>query len=444
MEILALLKPLGDRMNEVEELRLRVAQLENENLQLMKRLLQLEQRLAAYENANTPPSKQRFRKKKEGESSGKLGRPPGAEGSTRPTPKPDEVVEVKREMCPSCHKPLGKPNFFETKTIEELPEPQPVKVTEYKLAHYICTCGEHVIAEHSDCPKRGRFGPNLQAEVAAMKFDERLPMKKICDSFMARYGVKLTPATVLEILNRVKNKLQPDYEKLKQRVYAAKNVNADETTFRVNGKDRWLWVFKTASEAVFLLRESRGKKVIAEILKEKTDRTIGSDGYSAYAAFATHQQRCWAHLIRPLKFITEEDEKFRPFLEELRGFYHALKLRVAMKPPPEKRREIAEESEEWLMQFTDATSSHKELRKFTTYCRNGMDSWLTFVENDGIEPTNNCCEQILREQIVIRKIIGQLRNEKGVGIYETVASLIATWKLRGLNPRVQLAAAVRS
>jgi transposase/IS1 family transposase len=431
-------------MNEVEELRLRVAQLEKENLELRKKLLEFEKRLAIYENANTPPSKQRFRKKQKEEGSGKLGRPKGAEGSTRPTPQPTETIDVTTDSCPKCKRLLGDPDFVETKIIEEIPEPQPVKVTGFKIAHYNCACGEHIVAKHPDCPETGRFGPRLQAEVAAMKFDERLPMKKICSSLMARYGLKLTPASILEILNRVRKKVEGKYESLKGRVYAAKNVNADETTYRVNGKDWYLWIFKTISDVVFLLRNSRGKKVVEEILKAKTSRTVGSDGYSVYSDFGTSQQRCWSHLIRQLKYAAEENEKFRPFLEELRKFYHELKLKVAKKPPPHIRKKIVLSSIEWLQYFIDAARSHPELRKFATYCQNGMNQWFTFVENDGIEPTNNSCEQLLREQIVIRKIIGQLRNEKGIGIYEVLASLIATWKLQGLNLRSQLVAALRS
>ena len=71
-----------------------ILELKKELLRLHKENLALKQRLVAYENANTPPSKQRFIKKKEGKSSGKLGRPTGAKGSTRPVPKPTEIIDV--------------------------------------------------------------------------------------------------------------------------------------------------------------------------------------------------------------------------------------------------------------------------------------------------------------------------------------------------------------
>jgi hypothetical protein len=53
----------------------------------------------------------------------------------------------------------------------------------------------------------------------------------------------------------------------------------------------------------------------------------------------------------------------------------------------------------------------------------------------GVEPTNNRAERTLRELVVQRKIIGTLRNEKGIFIYETLPTLLATWKQRGLDPQ---------
>jgi hypothetical protein len=59
----------------------------------------------------------------------------------------------------------------------------------------------------------------------------------------------------------------------------------------------------------------------------------------------------------------------------------------------------------------------------------------------GVEPTNNRAERTLRELVVQRKIIGTLRNEKGI-IYETVPTLLATWKQRGLDPQGELSGAL--
>jgi hypothetical protein len=43
--------------------------------------------------------------------------------------------------------------------------------------------------------------------------------------------------------------------------------------------------------------------------------------------------------------------------------------------------------------------------------------------------------------VVQRKIIGTLRNERGI-IYETLPTLLATWKQRGLDPQGELSRAL--
>jgi hypothetical protein len=76
--------------------------------------------------------------------------------------------------------------------------------------------------------------------------------------------------------------------------------------------------------------------------------------------------------------------------------------------------------------------------KVVTYLRNGQPWWLTFLANPGREATNNRGERGLRESIVIRKIIGTLRNWKGAGAFARLLSVLGTWKLRDENPATRL------
>lgn len=147
---------------------------------------------------------------------------------------------------------------------------------------------------------------------------------------------------------------------------------------------------------------------------------------------------------RELEFVAEKFEKLKPMLENLRLFFHGLKEKVASKSPPDVRKQMVADSKKWLEQFISVAKSHCELKGFATYAENGMPWWFTFVEYEDVDPTNNSAEQALREMIIMRKIIGTLRNKRGTGIYEVLASVFATWKARGLNPQHELAAVLRS
>jgi hypothetical protein len=106
---------------------------------LKAKISELEARLAQYENAHIPPSLRRGRNRKKDldkNNKGRLGQKIGHKGVTRPYAAPDRQVEVTIDRCPDCGADLGAPFRIDLKIIEEIPEPQPIIVTEYKIGHY--------------------------------------------------------------------------------------------------------------------------------------------------------------------------------------------------------------------------------------------------------------------------------------------------------------------
>src|SRR3989338_6231646 len=138
---------------EVERLRKENVQLKEENKELEKKVVGLEQQLSFFKNPHMPPSKQVF-KKRVPQASEKLGAPRGHEGATREIPEPTETIDHFLTKCPNCNDTLGKPFDVEERIIEEVPEPQPVKITRHFIGFYDCkNCG--VIAAETGLPKEG-------------------------------------------------------------------------------------------------------------------------------------------------------------------------------------------------------------------------------------------------------------------------------------------------
>ena len=172
-----------DEEETIKQLQNAIDQLKCENELLKELIRELEARLAKYENAHTPPSLKRGGRRKKTQNKGGKGKPgqkKGHKGVTRPLAKPDKQVDVTKDRCPDCGTELGDPFRVESKIIEEVPEPQPVTVTEYKIAHYTCSCCQkEVIATDAGCPKEGMFGNNTIAQAALLKYEDRLPHRKI-------------------------------------------------------------------------------------------------------------------------------------------------------------------------------------------------------------------------------------------------------------------------
>jgi transposase len=421
-----------------------IRQLQNENTQLKREIellkghiAYLEARLAQYENAHTPPSKKRGGNRKKDHIEGERGKPGqkvGHKGLTRPIAKPDREVQVTKDLCPDCGVKLGDPFRIESKIIEEIPEPQPATVTEYKICHYICPCcRKEVVGTDPGCPNEGMFGNNTIAHVALLKYGDRLPHRKIRDTLKRVYGLVISPATILDLTRRAADSVQSDYDVILNRIRNAPVLYIDETSIEVQGKNHWIWVFTTQAETFFVIRKSRGMKVLLEVLTRRFKGTIVCDGWKSYSGFTNRIQRCWVHLLRESKDLAGKIPEAVPLHEALKNLYDQLIDALKSDPPPKVRRILWYLARARLNQLLDKEYANLKVKNFMGKISNGFEFWFTFVIQPGVEPTNNRAERALREHVVLRKIIGTLRNSKGTSIHERLMTVLATWSLQGLD-----------
>jgi transposase len=117
---------------------------------------------------------------------------------------------------------LESPFLIEPKIIEENPEPQPVMIIEYKIAHYKCPrFRKEVIAKDANCPHEGKFGNNIIAQATILKYLDRLPQRKIQDTLKRLHGLKISPATILNLTRRAAEVVQMDYNQILNRIQNA-------------------------------------------------------------------------------------------------------------------------------------------------------------------------------------------------------------------------------
>jgi len=418
---------LYKRLNQLEE---ENRKLKKQILEILKKNAELERRLLAYENAHTPPSKQRFKKNPPSEPKGKVGAKVGHEKWEREQPQPTETIEHSETHCPRCNHQLGKPIKVNRKIVEDIPEPQPVIVTEHLINHYKCKhCGKIII------PKvklpQGSFGYNLQTEIALLNVDSRLPLRKIKSILKRTHKLIITDAQICKMLRNTSKKLSKEQQKNIQLLRASPFVHADETGMRVEGKNYYLWVFTNGQTTVFTITKTRSQKTIKEILGENYSGIIICDGWNAYSTYTNKIQRCWAHILREAKYLTEKIPLFKIFYERLCEMFKQIK--ELLNEPIEKRKPEYENLYKQLQEILNCMDSHKEYKKLATTIRNGGKHWFTCLLYPNIEPTNNLAEQTIREPIIRRKIFGCLRNQKGTETFSTLTSLITTWKQLGLE-----------
>src|SRR3989344_105383 len=410
---------------------------------LLKEIEDLKRRLLIYENAHTPPSQKKFPERKQS-TSGKIGAPKGHPGITREKKEPTERINVEAVQCLHCHDLLDKPYKQEKRIVEEIPDPQPVRVIEFLVNHYKCpTCNKITIARHPNLPQEGNLGNNLQAQIALMKYEDRLPHRKIVQTLNRQYPLGLTPSTILEVTNRVAKKVEPEYNKIKCIIRNSPNVYSDETGHKVQGQKFWLWGIAIKIAVLFAIRKRRCREVLQELLGEKYGGIISCDGWSTYSCYSKNLQRCWAHLLREAEYLAEKHESAKLFYKELKEIYLAVD-KVTEEDSLKRRKELHEKCILQMERLASRMDAYTELRKFAVTIKNGKEYFFTRILHPFVESTNNRAERALREPIVQRKIIGTLRNEKGIRITEVLLSVFMTWRMQKLNTYDELRRALSS
>jgi len=419
----------------IRKLESKIQNLEKENKELKEKINNLEKRLRLYENPHTPSSQRRFKGGSKGNTPrGKRGAPRGHKGATRKILEPDEVISVTIDQCPFCGCNPGEPKEIETAIIEELPPPRKIKVTQYEFHRYECQhCGSRFTTNHRDCPQEGVFGVNLLTYITMLRFHLRGVLRRIQSYLHHLCGFDISVKGIHDILLRVGEACKKEYHRLLHRVRTARWRYTDETGFHVNGEKWWLWNFRTdCGDSLVVIRKSRGRKVLKEVHGENICGADVVDGWRAYN-YLENVQRCWAHLLREVDDYQEKSVNGKRLSEEIHQKYQRLKDFLGKDPPMNVRKKQKDIWDQELAELVENYSCFDELQKPLKYIKFGLGCWYTCLLYPGMEPTNNLGEQAIREHVVMRKIIGTFRSERGSENYQYIASMFATWRLQGKN-----------
>ena len=458
-ELLSRFLQMEEKIDELEEkLDQKNERIEEQHEQIeeqQERIEELETRLRKYENPHTPPSKRRSGTdesptEQDDEDDdirtdgGTPGRKDGHDPEWRSTADPDEEVEVTCDSCPECGEGFDESEGVSPRLVEELPDPQPPELTQYNRHCYQChSCGTETVASHPDCPDEGQFGVNVIAQAALSRYDHRLPYRKIADRFEQLHGLELSGASAWHATERAARAGRCEYEQIRRRIQHADVVHIDETGIKRDGEQAWMWTFTTDEHTLYAVRESRGSDVPVEVLGEDFAGTVVCDGWTAYPAFTSNLQRCWAHILREAEDVADKYEDGEPIHRHLTQMYVGLQSWLETDPSLRERAQMHRSSQNGLKSLVRCSATDDPVATLLGKIKGGIDHWLTFIGEPAVSPTNNAAENALREPVVLRKIIGTLRNDRGMFVHETLLSLLATSRQQGRNPYEKLKRIVR-
>jgi len=255
--------------------------------------------------------------------------------------------------------------------------------------------------------------------------------------------LEFTGASAWHATERASRAGRCEYERIRRQIQEAEVVHVDETGVKRDGEQAWIWTFRTENHTLYAVRESRGSDVPEEVLGEDFTGTVVCDGWTAYPAFSDNLQRCWAHILREAEDAARKQEEGKAIYRSLKQLYVALQSRLESDLTVRERAELQRVAQRELESLIERSVSDGPVATLLGKIEGVLDHWLTFVGEPAVSPTNNAAENALREPVVLRKIIGTLRNDRGMFVHETIVSLLATWSQQGRNPYDELKRVVR-
>ena len=382
---------------------------------------ELRNRLAYYENPNTPPSMRSLeykRQKREQREKKTDAKPPGSKKGhvgTSHHRKAIRTVEKKITVC-KC----GSTNLRFEKINQKLVtdfKPAPVYTENHIFFKSHCNDCNDIMTLKS-IPSE--LGPNLLIEIITL-WDGRASIDKITEIINTNHKTQFCPATIQHGLDAVAASLEPQYTQIKKDVQnndISKNI--DETVMPINGKRGYVWGVSTKEKTCFVVSASRGGAVLMINFPDIKSKIV-SDGYSVYKSFSI-RQHCWAHILNEAKFLSK-DAHLKSLHESLLDvFEYAKSIKTDVK-------QIRQSLETRIMAIGDMYLQRDE--KFGGKLQNAAPNLFTFMEHPDMEPTNNRAERALRSPVIHRKVRGQLRTSGGMRMFSILMSCLYTWRMQG-------------
>lgn len=418
----------------VESLMLRVSSLET----------QLAEARKTPDNSSIPPSTEhphaKTPKPSRSKSKRKQGGQKGHKRHTRtliPTEQCSEVIVLHPPNCRRCGEALDGDDPEPLRhQVWELPKIEPL-VTEYQQhRRTCCRCGESTCAPLPAGVPTGQSGPRLVAFTGLLMGHFRQSRRRAAFFIQDFLGMPCCPALTVKMQNQVADALAGPYDELKDALASQNSVSMDETPTRQGRSKAWLWTAVAATFAVFAIFSSRRGTALPRLLGDDYKGIINCDRARMYWQ-ASRLQWCWAHLKRDIQaLIDHQDHQVRRLGYDL-------------------MRQVQLMFDTWW-QYKEGKISWQQFRRRMTPIRRKVDGlllrgvysgnprltgmceqlyehreWLwTFVDHQGIEPTNNTAERAIRPAVIYRKLSFGTQSESGSRFIERMLTVSETCRLQ--------------
>jgi transposase len=427
----------------------RIAELEQQVAKLTEQVkLLMEQFGQNSSNSSKPPSSDKpgsgvgADKKRKKKSKRKRGGQHGHKGKHRellPPDQVDEFVDLFPERCENCWDRLlavADPRATRFQ-VTEVPPIEP-HTTEYRRHAVTCSCG-HTTQASTDGIPASPFGPRLMAIIGLLSGVYHVSRRKTVTLLSDLLGVRISLGGVSGVEARVSDAVEAPVEEAWDKAKGAKVKFTDGTSWLQAGVALSLWTIATAMVTVFKVVTDGSKKTLRPLYGSLKGILV-SDRATALNFWAMERRQiCWAHLIRKFVSFSERDGPAGDVGRDLLNYaglvfeyWHAYRDGALTRNT--FLAWIAPVRVQFEATLEGAVAA--DIKRLSGSCANMLEyrqALWTFIDTDGVEPTNNHAERELRAFVLWRRRSFGTQSERGNLFAERIMTVAHTARKQNLH-----------
>ena len=380
-------------------------------------------------------------------------------------PRIEQVIDVADKSCPGCRGQLHVMGEDVAERLDMVPAQFRVIVT--RRPKYACRGCQEVVAQAPAPARLIEGGIPTEATVAHVlvaKYADHLPLYRQARIY-ARQGVSLDRSTLADWVGKAAFLLRPVHARLFERLKASGKLFADETTAPVldpgRGRTKTGQLFAYARDdrpwggsdppgVAYLYAPDRKAAQPIRHLAGFVG-VLQVDGYAGYRVLAERNAVslafCWSHVRR--RFYDLAQSGLAPIATEaltrITELYR-IEADIRGRPADERRavrqqksRAIVDALQPWLRAKLALVSQKSKLAEAIRYALARWQGLSCFLDDGRVEIDSNVVERAIRPIALNRKNALFAGSDGGGEHWATIASLVETCKLNGVDPQAYLA-----
>lgn len=360
-----------------------------------------------------------------------------------PLEEVDEVINLFPKECENCWAALPEVLDPWAKRYQQTELLPPVKrhTKEWRCHEVGCPSCRHRTRARYDAAviPASPFGPRLMATTAVLTGDYHLSRRKTMRLLYELLGVRMSLGAVSAIEARVSKAIVPAVDEAWEQAKEAPVKHTDGTSWVQAGKTLALWTIATTIVTVFKILADHTKQTLQPLYGPLVGILVSDRAKELNFWAMDRRQICWAHLLRRYIAFSERDGVAGAIGRDLLDamgvmfeYWYDFKAGNIDRATLAKRMAPLRVQVEATLERAVAA----DIAGLSGSCADILEhraALWTFVEEDGVPPTNNHAELEIRDFVLWRKRSYGTQSERGNRFAERIMTVTHTARKQKKN-----------